>query len=131
MNSLHAQLARLEDAFPGFRTEIVEGNVVAYPVRPFDGGTVRAIWAAVEPQVAPDWALVSDVVFPFDEGNEFCPDLAAIPAAAAARNRSAYSPDLIEFVAEVVSPESSRRDYELKPAGTPTEASPTTWSSTR
>lgn len=37
MHRLRAQLARFEDAFPGFRTEIVEGSVVARPVRPCDG----------------------------------------------------------------------------------------------
>ncbi|AKJ11536.1 hypothetical protein ABB07_16305 [Streptomyces incarnatus] len=115
MGRLHSQLARFEDAFPGFRTEIVEGNVVAYPVRPFDGSTVHAVWNAVESQLPSGHAPVTDVAFPFDHAHEFCPDIAVIPAEAEAENRISYPPDLIEFVAEVVSPESIRRDYELKP----------------
>jgi hypothetical protein len=114
MDRLRAQLARFEDAFPGFRTEIVEGSVVASPVRPFDGETVQRLWASVEPQLPPGWDVVSNVLFPFDDAHEFCPDLAVIPAEAAAENRSAYPADLIELVAEVVSPESVRNDYEVK-----------------
>ncbi|WP_324604462.1 MULTISPECIES: Uma2 family endonuclease [Streptomyces] len=38
-----------------------------------------------------------------------------MPAEAEAENRSAYPADLIELVAEVVSPESVRRDYAMKP----------------
>ncbi|GEC04777.1 hypothetical protein SSP24_24320 [Streptomyces spinoverrucosus] len=55
------------------------------------------------------------MAFPFDDDNEFCPDLAVIPADAVAENRSAYTPDLIECVAEVVSRSSIRRDYEYNP----------------
>jgi Uma2 family endonuclease len=115
MDRLRVQLARFEDAFPGFHTEIVEGCVVASPVRPFDGETVQRLWTIVEPQLPPGWDVVSHVLFPFDDAHEFCPDLAVIPAEAEAGNRSAYPADLIELVAEVVSPESVRRDYELKP----------------
>ena len=115
MDRPHARLTRFEDAFPGFRTEIVGGGVLASPVRPFHGRTIQRLWAVVEAQLPHGWALVSDVAFLFDEANEFCPDLAVIPAEAEAENRSAYPADLIELVAEVVSPESVRRDYELKP----------------
>ncbi|WP_308042336.1 Uma2 family endonuclease [Streptomyces sp. 8L] len=59
--------------------------------------------------------FTSDVAFVFDDETELCPDLAVIPAAEAAENRSAYDPDLIELVVEVVSPGSVRRDYEIKP----------------
>lgn len=114
MDRLRAQLARFEDAFPGFRTEIVEGSVVARPVRPFDGATVQRLWAIVEPQLPPGWDVVGDVLFPFDDTHEFCPDLAVIPAEAVAENRIAYPADLIELVVEVVSPESVRSDYEVK-----------------
>ncbi|MGX9888543.1 Uma2 family endonuclease [Streptomyces sp. NPDC002276] len=115
MNRLHAQLSRFEDAFPGFLTEIVEGSVMATPVTPHHGRTIQQLWAAVEGQLSSDWGLVSDVAFPFDDANEFCPDLAVIPATAGAENRGAYPPDLIEFVAEVVSQGSIHRDYEVKP----------------
>ncbi|WP_406726116.1 hypothetical protein WJ438_17690 [Streptomyces sp. GD-15H] len=67
----------------------------------------------------------------FHDDNEFCPDLAVLPAEAEEENSGAYQPDLIEFVAEVVSPSSIRRAYEVKPAGAPPAASPTIWSSTR
>ncbi|MFJ5529448.1 Uma2 family endonuclease [Streptomyces sp. NPDC093261] len=115
IDRLHSQLSRLEDLFPGYVTEIVEGSIVMNPVRPFHGKTIQRVWALLEEQLPSGWALVSDVAFPFDDANEFCPDIAVIPAQAEAENRSAYPPDLIEFVAEVVSPESVRRDYELKP----------------
>ncbi|MDN0193544.1 Uma2 family endonuclease [Streptomyces sp. S.PNR 29] len=115
IDRLHSQLSKLEDLFPGYLTEIVEGSIVMNPVRPFHGRTIQRLWAIIEGQLPPGWALVSDVAFPFDDANEFCPDLAVIPAEAEAENRSAYPADLIEFVAEVVSPESIRRDYELKP----------------
>jgi Uma2 family endonuclease len=115
MDRLHTQLARFEDAFPGFRTEIAEGNVVASPVTPHHGRTIHDVWTALEPQLDPQWGVVSDVAFPFDTENELCPDLADIPASEAVRNQLAYSPDLIELVGEVVSRGSVRRDYELKP----------------
>lgn len=115
IDRLHSQLSRLEDMFPGYLTEIVEGSIVMNPVRPFHGKTIQRLWSIVEDQLPSGWALVSDVAFPFDDANEFCPDLAVIPAEAEAENRSAYPADLIELIAEVVSPESVRRDYELKP----------------
>ncbi|GAA4066432.1 Uma2 family endonuclease [Streptomyces shaanxiensis] len=115
MTRLHTQLSRFEDAFPGFRTEIVEGSVVACPLRAHHAGTIYEAWNALAPQLGPEWDLVSDVVFPFDEDNELCPDLAVIPEPEADRNELAYPPDLIELVVEVVSQGSIRRDYEAKP----------------
>ncbi|MDT0392208.1 Uma2 family endonuclease [Streptomyces sp. NPDC093516] len=115
IDRLHSQLSKLEDLFPGYLTEIVEGSIVMNPVRPFHGKTIQRLWNIVEGQLPPEWALVSDVAFPFDDANEFCPDLAVIPAEAEDENHSAYPADLIELVAEVVSPESVRRDYEVKP----------------
>ncbi|WP_282702965.1 Uma2 family endonuclease [Streptomyces sp. CC219B] len=112
---LHSQLSKLEDMFPGCLTEIVEGSIVTNPVRPFHGKTILRVATNLEGQLAPEWALVSDVAFPFDEAHEFCPDIAVIPAEAEAENLSSYPADLLEFVAEVVSPESIRRDYEIKP----------------
>ncbi|MGC0330263.1 Uma2 family endonuclease [Streptomyces sp. SAI-170] len=85
------------------------------PLTPHHGTTVHRVWTALEPQLGLRWAVVSDVVLPFDHDNEFCPDLAVLPAAEARRNEIAYPPDLVELVVEVVSPESIRRDYELKP----------------
>ncbi|MFE1577367.1 Uma2 family endonuclease [Streptomyces fradiae] len=111
---LHSQLSRFEDMFPGYRTEIVEGNIMMSPVRAFHAKTVRLLWNLLEPQVAPRWQCVSDVAFPFSSDFEFCPDLAVIPAEEEARNLSAYSPDLIELAVEVVSPSSVRNDYEVK-----------------
>nr|WP_202539393.1 Uma2 family endonuclease [Streptomyces sp. SID8379] len=101
--------------FPGYVSEIVEGSIVMNPVRPFHGKTITRLWTEVERQLPRPWALVTDVAFVFDDANEFCPDLAVIPAEAEAENRTEYSPDLIELVAEVVSPSSIRRDYEIKP----------------
>lgn len=115
IDRLHSQLSKLEDLFPGYLTEIVEGSIVMNPVRPFHGKTILRVSVDIEGQLPPEWALVSDVAFPFDEANEFCPDIAVIPAEAEDENRSSYPADLIEFVAEVVSPESVRRDYEIKP----------------
>ncbi|WP_306801451.1 Uma2 family endonuclease [Streptomyces sp. T12] len=115
MTRLHTQLSRFEDAFPGFRTEIVEGSVVACPLRPHHARTIYEAWNALDPQLGPVWDLVSDVVFPFDEDNELCPDLAVIPAPEVNRNELAYPVDVIEFVVEVVSQGSIRRDYEVKP----------------
>ncbi|MEU7022099.1 Uma2 family endonuclease [Streptomyces sp. NPDC046203] len=110
----YARLARYEDAFPGHRAEIVEGSLVLCPLRPHDNTTVWMLWAALDTQLPGEWGFISDVVVPFDDDNEFCPDLAVIPAAAADRNLSAYSPELIELVIEVVSPSSIRNDYEVK-----------------
>jgi Uma2 family endonuclease len=111
---LHSQLSRFEDMFPGYRTEIVEGNVVMSPVRAFHAKTIRNVWNLLEPQLSSAWECVSDVSFPFGDGFEFCPDLAVIPAAEEARNLSVYDPDLIELAIEVVSPASVRNDYEIK-----------------
>ncbi|GAA3492831.1 Uma2 family endonuclease [Streptomyces cremeus] len=114
IDRLHSQLSRFEDMFPGYRTEIVEGNIVMSPVRAFHAKTIRFVWNLLEPQLEPDWECVSDVSFPFSDDFEFCPDLAVIPAAEEARNPSVCSPDLIELAVEVVSPSSVRNDYEIK-----------------
>ncbi|WP_330297956.1 Uma2 family endonuclease [Streptomyces sp. NBC_00503] len=100
--------------FPGHRTEIVEGAVVMTPLRPSDNATVFAVWRAFEAQLSDEWGFISDVAVPFDGDNEFCPDLAVIPATEEDRNLSAYPPDLVELVIEVVSPSSVRNDYEVK-----------------
>ncbi|MFI9547827.1 Uma2 family endonuclease [Streptomyces sp. NPDC052016] len=115
LDRLHSQLSRFEDMFPGYRMEIVEGNIMMSPVKPHHAKTIRLVWNDLEAQVGAEWDFASDVAFPFDEDNEFCPDLAVIPASEAAKNESAYSPDLVELVVEVVSQGSIRRDYEVKP----------------
>jgi Uma2 family endonuclease len=115
LDRLHSQLSRFEDMFPGYRMEIVEGNIMMSPVKPHHAETIRLVWNALRDQVGEEWGFTSDVAFPFDEENEFCPDVAIIPAAEVAKNEGAYSPDLIELVIEVVSQGSVRRDYEIKP----------------
>ncbi|WP_320778828.1 Uma2 family endonuclease [Streptomyces sp. CRN 30] len=115
LDRLHSQLSRLEDMFPGYLTEIVEGSIMMSSVKPHHAETIRLVWNALREQVADEWGFTSDVAFPFHEDNEFCPDLAVIPAAEVAKNNGAYAPDLIELVVEVVSQGSIRRDYELKP----------------
>jgi hypothetical protein len=114
MDRLRAQLARFEDAFPGFsygdrrrQRRREPGEAVRRGDRPAlvgDRRTAAAVRVGRRQQ-----RLV-----PFGDAHEFCPDLAVIPAEAAAENRSAYPADLIELVAEVVSPESVRNDYEVK-----------------
>lgn len=111
---LHSQLSRFEDMFPGYRMEMVEGAIVLSPLKPHHAETLRRVWNVLETQLSPDWGFLSDVAIPFDGDNEFCPDLAVIPAAEVAKNLSAYSPDLIELAVEVVSPSSVRNDYEVK-----------------
>lgn len=111
---LHSQLSRFEGMFPGYRTEIVEGNIVMSAVKPHHAETIRLVWNALAAQVSQEWGFTSDVAFPFDDDHEFCPDLAIIPKVEVAENRSAYSPDLIELVVEVVSPSSVRHDYQVK-----------------
>ncbi|MBZ9597391.1 MULTISPECIES: Uma2 family endonuclease [Streptomyces] len=111
---LHSQLSRFEDMFPGYRTEIVEGAIVMSPVKPHHNETIWDVRDLLKPQLPPGWAFISDVAVPFDESNEFCPDLAVIPDAERRKNLSAYSPDLIELAVEVVSPSSIRNDYEVK-----------------
>ncbi|GLW50972.1 hypothetical protein Stsp02_66330 [Streptomyces sp. NBRC 14336] len=111
---LHSRLARYEDMFPGYRMEIVEGNIVMSPLRPFHNQTIVRLWTQLEDQLGPEWGFISDVAVPFSEDFEFCPDLAVIPAAEQKRNLTAYSPDLIELAIEVVSPSSVRNDYEVK-----------------
>ncbi|MFC9296452.1 Uma2 family endonuclease [Streptomyces sp. NPDC057011] len=111
---LHSQLSRFEDMFPGYHSEIVEGSIVLSPVKPYDKATLWPLWNALSAQLTEEWDCLSDVAVPFDGDNEFCPDLAVIPATEAARNLAAYSPDLIKLVIEVVSPSSVRNDYEVK-----------------
>ncbi|KUL28331.1 Uma2 family endonuclease [Streptomyces regalis] len=115
LDRLHSQLSRFEDMFPGYHMEIVEGNIMTSPVKPHHAKTIRLVWNELEAQLSAEWDFTSDVAFPFDEDNEFCPDLAVIPASEAAKNEGAYSPDLIELVVEVVSQGSIRRDYKVKP----------------
>ena len=117
LDRLHSQLSRLEGMFPGCRTEIVEGSIMTNPVRPFHGRTITRLWVDLEDQLPDGWSLVTDVAFPFDGDNGFCPGLAVIPseAEAEAENSGSYQAGLIEFVAQVVSPSSIRRDYEVKP----------------
>lgn len=114
IDRLHSQLSRLEGMFPGYRTEIVEGAIVMSPVKPHHAKTIRAVWNALEAQLSDEWDFISDVTIPFDDANEFCPDLAVIPRAESDKNLIAYSPDLIELAVEVVSPGSVRNDYEIK-----------------
>ncbi|WP_327354212.1 Uma2 family endonuclease [Streptomyces sp. NBC_01304] len=114
IDRLHSQLSRYEGMFPGYRTEIVEGNIVMSPLKPHHAEMIRRVWNALEAQVADEWGFISDVAIPFDGANEFCPDLAVIPEAEVAKNLSAYPPDLIELVIEVVSPSSVRNDYQIK-----------------
>ncbi|MGW6455434.1 Uma2 family endonuclease [Streptomyces sp. NPDC055078] len=111
---LRSQLSRFEDMFPGYRTEIVEGNIVLSPLRPFHNRTLLEVWGQLEPQLGAEWGLMSDVAVPFSEGFEFCPDLAAIPVKERDRNLTSYPADLIELAIEVVSPSSIRNDYEIK-----------------
>ncbi|MEV6942286.1 Uma2 family endonuclease [Streptomyces sp. NPDC051172] len=111
---LHSQLARYEDMFRGYRMEIVEGNIVMSPLRPFHNETIVRLWMQLEVQLGGEWAFISDVAIPFSDEFEFCPDLAVIPSAEKNRNLTAYSPDLIELAIEVVSPSSVRNDYEVK-----------------
>ncbi|MEU6488190.1 Uma2 family endonuclease [Streptomyces sp. NPDC046887] len=109
-----ARLSRFEDAFPGFRSQIVAGSFLLTPVKPFDGATIHTLWDQLAAQLPEGWECVSDVAVPFDEDDEFCPDLALLPAAEVARNLIAYPPELIELAAEVVSPGTAHLDYEVK-----------------
>ncbi|MEU3189841.1 Uma2 family endonuclease [Streptomyces sp. NPDC006992] len=111
---LHSQLSRLEDQFPGFRSEIVGGAIVLRPVRPFHGETIRLLENMLVAQLGTEWACISDVAFVFSDADELCPDIALVPRAEADRNLSAYPPDLIELAVEVVSPSSVRHDYVVK-----------------
>jgi len=111
---LHSQLARFEGMFRGYRMEIVEGNIVMSPLRPFHNETIMLLWAELLPQLSPEWGCISDVAIPFSQDFEFCPDLAVIPLAEKNRNLTSYSPDLIEVAVEIVSPGSVRNDYEIK-----------------
>ncbi|MFJ4440156.1 Uma2 family endonuclease [Streptomyces sp. NPDC088923] len=112
---LHSQLSRLEDAFPGYSTEIVEGSIVMSPVKPHHNRTMVEVWVSLRQCLASEWGLASDVAFLFDGENEFCPDIAVIPQADADENRSVYDPATAELVVEIVSPGSRTRDYGLKP----------------
>ncbi len=114
IDRLHSQLSRLEGMFPGYRSEIVEGALMMSPVKPHHAQTIRLVWNLLEAQVETEWGFISDVAVPFDDANEFCPDLAVIPEAEVSKNLSAYGPELIELVVEVVSPSSVRNDYEIK-----------------
>ncbi|MFE1312240.1 Uma2 family endonuclease [Streptomyces sp. NPDC058755] len=111
---LHSQLARYEDMFRGYRMEIVEGNIVMSPLRPFHNETIMRLWTQLEPQLSPEWGFISDVAIPFSDDFEFCPDLAVIPEAEKNRNLTSYPADLVELAIEVVSPSSVRNDYEVK-----------------
>ncbi|MFD0719937.1 Uma2 family endonuclease [Streptomyces globosus] len=111
---LHSQLSRFEDMFPGYRMEIVEGAIVMSPLKPHHARTIRLLWNTLEAQLSADWGFISDVAVPLDGDNEFCPDLAVVPAEEADKNFSAYPPDLIELAIEVVSPSSRHNDYEVK-----------------
>ncbi|MCS0602851.1 Uma2 family endonuclease [Streptomyces sp. LP11] len=114
IDRLHSQLSKLEDMFPGYVTEIVEGSIVMSPLRPFHNETIMRLWAQLEAQLGPEWGFISDVAIPFSDDFEFCPDLAVIPAAEKNRNLTCYPPDLVELAIEVVSPSSVRNDYEVK-----------------
>ncbi|MFJ3228046.1 hypothetical protein ACIPJS_32505 [Streptomyces sp. NPDC086783] len=73
LGRLHSQLSKLEDMFPGYLTEIVEGGIVANPVKPFHGKTIQRLWSDLEGQLPSGRAVVGDVAFLFDDDNEFCP----------------------------------------------------------
>lgn len=56
IDRLHSQLSKLEDMFPGYLTEIVEGSILMNPVRPFHGRTIQRVWAILEEQLPSGWA---------------------------------------------------------------------------
>ena len=45
---LHSRLARYEDMFRGYRMEIVGGNIVMSPLRPFHNETIVRLWTQLE-----------------------------------------------------------------------------------
>lgn len=111
---LHSVLHRIGDAFPGFRSEIVEGNIMMSPVKPHHNETIWSLWSTFKAQLPKDWGLTSDVAFLFDDRHELCPDLALIPQEEIDKNLGKYPADLIELVVEVVSASSVRNDYQTK-----------------
>lgn len=60
-NRTHLQLSRFEGMFPGHRTELVEGAIVATPLRPTDNATVQDLWTVLKGQLSDDWGFLSDV----------------------------------------------------------------------
>ncbi|MBC2877315.1 MULTISPECIES: Uma2 family endonuclease [Streptomyces] len=114
VDRMRSRLSRFEGRFDGCKVEIVGGALVMSPVRPFHNETMLLLWSSLRGQLSADWRSISDVTVPFDDDYEFCPDLAVIPQAEAAKNLSQYSPDLVELAIEVVSPSSARNDYETK-----------------
>ncbi|WP_236540775.1 Uma2 family endonuclease [Spiractinospora alimapuensis] len=115
LDQLSAKVHQLADQLDGYKVEIVGGSIMMSPVRPVHGKTIVRLWTELEPQLNPEWALVTDVASPIAiADSELCPDLALIPEIEAAKNLSKFAPDLMELAIEVVSPGSVRRDYHEK-----------------
>ncbi|MFI0743148.1 Uma2 family endonuclease [Streptomyces sp. NPDC021100] len=114
LDRLHSKLTKLESQLEGYKGEIVGGAIMMSPVKPIHGKTMRRLGPMLESQLAGEWEVVEDVAFVFSEDDEFCPDLAVIPAAEETRNLGSYPADLIELAVEVVSPSSVRNDYRVK-----------------
>ncbi|MFD0376300.1 Uma2 family endonuclease [Streptomyces sp. NPDC127112] len=81
--------------------------------RPFHAQTRMDIWDALDACLPREWGCVSCVACG-TEPAERAPDLAVIPAAAAAENRDAYPPELVALVVEVIDPGTETDDYETK-----------------
>ncbi len=112
------QLTRALDSLnvpDGWKAEIIEGEITLSPTRPVHGNTIFQLMSQFLAQLPTGFTAVTDVEFDFPgAGSGFAPDVAIIPSPESDKQQGRYTHDIVEFVCEVVSPESRKRDYEQK-----------------
>jgi len=95
----------------GFRVEIVGGSVFMTPQRDTHWAIIRRIVRAVEDRFGMDVNVLSDVRIDFPgQGNGFCPDVVKLRDSAE-KTEGRWSPQDVEFVAEVISKGTAANDY--------------------
>lgn len=93
------------------RAKLVNGEIVLVPVTGAHVRTFRKITNQIEER-APGWEPLGEFkILPKRSGYSPEPDVAVVPAEIFDPEVSGYEASVIPFVAEIVSPESRRRDY--------------------
>jgi Uma2 family endonuclease len=102
------------DSPPGFRSELVNGEIVLSPQGEEHSEIIQAGQEAARAAGLARWRSPSDVLTPFPEARSgFCPDVALLRSSAV-RGRKPRPATDIGAVIEVVSGDAGARDYGIK-----------------
>ncbi|MBZ9643048.1 Uma2 family endonuclease [Streptomyces sp. PSKA30] len=96
----------------GYKVEIVEGTIYMSPQRDIHWETIRAIIWAIEDRFGRRAKVLSDVRIDFPgRKNGLAPDVAKLRDGAQKNSEGRWRYEDVEFVAEVISPDTANNDY--------------------